>query len=303
MEPSLQNIKEFTKEAFNLSTKKDYSLIEKGLIFKEETNKQFPIIAEMFFNDFCYEWNKNQCSHFINNSSFVHKKNIIPIIPSVWLIEWGNTQKEKLSKDSNNHNDIRKTPFNETIQLIEQLTHIFSICFRKTPKKARFASELKDEILGYQESYGQKKKNITTNLLHFVYDASLIKHFSEFFDEDNNKTLWKNLISNYYGKFDKKNEQLFSTFVYSRQGNTIEDLIRIKEEALQFQGEDLQYWKFFKQIDSSNFLISTLKNLFDINKKTVPSVVEKIYIKNNYYIFDDIIPNKESTKVNKPIKV
>lgn len=306
MEPSFNNIKDFTATAFNGALADNNELLKKVFAFQKDLEATNPLLKEMFNNDFSYEWNKLQVHHFLKNGILLKTTSGIKTIPSVWLMEWSKLAKKNLDKLKIEEDfDMRKYPFESIFNASKKLSLIFSHVFKKNSKQAKIAFQIKDEVLGCYTYHSSKTQNLKNGIIHFTYICSLIDSFGNKIEKPNLEQEWDDLINIYYGRHNKANEDLFTIYARSGRDVEVEKILTIKKEALQLRDEDYKYWKFFQDIDSENLFLSRLQSRIDLSQKNTQSVALEVYTKNNYELLQRTIPEKVITETlsKKTIKI
>lgn len=265
-----------------------------------------PLLAEMFWNDFCVEWNKVQANHFIKTNELLDTGKTITLFPTIWISEWYTQVFNTLDNFNLNQKfDIRNLPFESFLKELDSLKVIFKNIFKATKKDFEASNNIKNHLLNW--SFSEHSPDVLKeNISRSIYLTAQIEFFPEMKENENdfNRTLIF-LFCAYYGKQNKNNEGLFKT--YRSKSNEEKELNLLKEKLLSFRGEDSKYWRYYLSIINENNFRKAFSDTFDIKsygKEEVNGITNKVFKANSCLLLDEDLPKKtSSTFIHKKIKI
>lgn len=303
---NLNEIPKLAQSAFSSLLKDDKSQLLSVLKERDALAQKYPLMAEMFWNDFCVEWNKIQANHFIKTNVLLDTGKTINLYPSIWLSEWNNHLSTSLDKfNLGSDFDFRKLPFENYLQELNSLKVILKTVFKNTEKDFETSNSIKNHLLNWSFTSNTpevQKENITMNIFLLAQN----EYFSD--KKEKSKDFSRSLIyifSSYYGKQTKNNELLFRNY---KDGKLSEkELHAVKERDLAFRDEDSKYWRYWLSVIPEDNFKESLSDTFDIKtygKATTESITLKVYKSNTYLLLDEELPQKTATTYqHKKIKI
>ncbi len=313
---NINQIKLFTEQSFKDSIVGKNEKLKSIVSFYTNINQVNPQLGEVIWNDFSYEWNKNQAKFFLKKEELIDADISVKKFPSIWLMEWNNVALKGVKKLGIEKSfDLRSYSFSNFHFAVQKLEHVFSHLFiNKSEKDLKDCIGMSKDILNSSSTYENTKKSNEDLFINTVFNVSLLKYFSSAFNnqESEQKEIVSNLIDFYYCKQNKDNRDLFTNYFGVRdiQSGRDKEILKIKEKDLEFRDEDKHYWKFFLSFIPENLFLDIMIEKFDLSQKygepkdQSKSIVLKNYRLNNVNILNDELPKKENVSFkNKIIKV
>ena len=289
IQPSFNNIKEYAELVFKRALVNDLKPLQKIKEFEAKLEAINPSLYEMFKNEFDYEINTHQVRHFLKTGNLFSIDNSISTIASVWIITWIDTAIKNVKKLNINIDfDFRKYPFENTKCAVDKLSEIFNHVFNKTEQDAKKALIIKNDIIPFSSLFGRSNQSVKNGFINTIYNLAVLQTFGNLSEDQ--KMLWHDIIEFYYGKYNIKNEELFS---YSLKKEEMPVIRQKKEKILTFRDQDYYYWKYFLSLENNEVFFEALEMIIkDLD------VVKTIYFKNNH----DIMQRELTITTNKKIE-
>lgn len=304
----MKNFKEIptiAQQAFQSLVGGDTTILKDMVDFRDQIKIENPILSEMFWSDFSYEWNKLQSNSFIQTKVLLDTGSIVPQYPSSWLNEWHKGIISDL-KDVNidDNFDLRKFPFSNYSEQVDKLKIIFEMVFKKTDKDFNVCLNIKENLFGYDNFYDNNAASNKKYLITNVFYSACLKHFSKQALKDKKTDgIIKSLVLFYYGKQNKTNDFLFSTYINQKDAKSpekIKSFFEDKEKALLFRDEDSKYWRFYLSFIPNDLFVKAMTESFDVRYNyskgaSPPAIALAAFTKNNYFLLNEDVPKKEDT--------